>query len=146
MKNRRFRLLLALAAGVFLLGVSVVLELASPRGTALAPPVTPSDRSSGHAAKWWHFLDQAREHLPEGVTFTVIASDSSAEMRLFMIAIGLFPDHEILPTSYFGNPVPGVGDRAEYVLAFRRARPDGKTKLVARLRHGRVYRRAVASQ
>jgi len=146
MRKGRVRLILGLATGVFLLGVSIALEIATPRSGGLTPPITPSDRSSGRAAIWWRFLDEAREHLPEGATFTVMASDSTTEMRLFMIALGLYPDHEILPTSYFGDPLPSVSCRAEYVLAFKRARPGGKTKLVARLHHGRVYRRVVTSQ
>ena len=146
MRKGQLRLILGLATGVFLLGVSIALEIATNRSGGLTPPITPSDRSSGRAATWWRFLDQAREHLPEGATFTIIASDSTTEMRLFMIALGLYPDHEILPTSYFGQPVPNVSFRAEYVLVFRRARPDGRTRLVARLPDGRVYRRVVKSQ
>ncbi len=76
----------------------------------------------------------------------MIASDSSSEMRLFMIAMGLFPDQRILPTSYFGNRLPEVGGRAEYVLAFGAVRPDGRLELVARLRNGAVYRRKAAAR
>ena len=143
---RAIRLRLGLAAAMLMLAVPLANELASPGGASWAPPVTPSDRSPGSAARWWRFLDLAREHLPEGVTFTVVASDSSSEMRLFMIAMGLFPDHQVLPTSYFGKPVPGIGGQAEYVLAFGDAHPDGKTELVARLRNGAVYRRKAAAR
>jgi len=143
---RALRLGLGLAAAVILLAVPLANELASSGGAGWAPPVTPSDRSPGGTAKWWRFLDLAREHLPEGVSFTVIASDSASEMGLFMIAMGLFPDHQILPTSYYGNPVPELGGRAEYVLAFGVTPPDGKLELVASLSDGAVFRRVVAAQ
>ena len=143
---RAIRLRLGLAAAMLMLAVPLANELASPSGAGWAPLITPSDRSPGNAAKWWRFLDLAREHLPEGVSFTVIASDSASEMRLFMIALGLFPDHQILPTTYFGNPFPEVGGRAEYVLAFGVTPPDGKLELVASLSDGAVYRRVVAAQ
>lgn len=146
MEGRAFRLGLGLMAAVLMLSAALAIELASPDGLGWAPPVTPSDRSPGSEAEWWQFLDLAREHLPEGVSFTVIASDATSEMGLFMIAMGLILDHQILPTSYFGKPYPEVGGRAEFVLAFGDARPDGTVELVARLGNGAVYRRNEAAR
>ena len=145
MRSRAVRLRFGLAAAVLLLAAPVVLEIASSDGDGWALPVTPLDRSPGKASKLWLFLDLAREHLPEGATYTVVAADSESEMWLFMIAIGLFVDHQILPTSYFGNSLPEVGGRAEYVLAFGAILPDDKLELVARVGDGAVYRRDLAA-
>lgn len=104
-------------------------------------PVTPSDQSPGNAAGWWRFVDLARVHVPEGASYTVVAANRSAEMRLYMIAFGLLLDRDILPSSYFGKEMPEVGGRAEYVLAFGKVVPPGSVELVARVDGGFVYRR-----
>jgi hypothetical protein len=129
-----------------LLGISIVLELISGGSFDPGPRLSPSDLTPGDAAVLWRFVDQAREHIPDDRVITVMASNPRLEMRLFMIAIGLFPDHQVLPTSYYGRPVPEAGDRAEYVLAFGRARPHDEARCVAELDLGRVYRRTMAPQ
>jgi hypothetical protein len=147
MESRAGRLWSGVAAAVLLLAVSVASDFASPGGGLGSwPRFTPSDRSPGNAARWWRFVDLARVHVPKGATYTVVAANSAAEMRLYMIAFGLLPDRDIFPTSYFGKELPEVGGRAEYVLAFGKVVPEGTIELVAHVEGGSVYRRQVISQ
>ena len=141
-EKRVFRLIAALVAGSILLAVPVVRSLREPASTLWTIPRTPADHSPGSASIWWHFLDQARTHLPSGASYTIRAQDRNIEMRLLMIAIGLLPDHEIRPSSYFGKPTRNNGgDDAEYVLFFGTAPPDHGLEQVAVVDDGAVYRR-----
>jgi hypothetical protein len=83
------------------------------------------DRTDGEAARQWLFLWQARALLPPGTSYTVLGPNPEIEMNLFMMSLGLFPQAEGLPSSYYGVPTPNVGARARYVLVFRRTPPPG---------------------
>lgn len=145
-RSQSFRPGVALAVAVLLLFIPVVRELNAPGGTTLEVPQTPSDRSPGNAATWWRFLDQARDHLPDGASYTIRADDRIAEMRLLTIALGILPDHEIRPASYFGQPTQDGGRSADYVLVFGSHSEESDLALVAKVDRGAVYRRTSDSQ
>ncbi len=145
-RSQSFRPGVALAVAVMLLVIPVVRGLKSPGGTTLEIPQTPSDRSPGNAGTWWRFLDQARDHLPEGAPYTIRADDRIAEMRLLTIALGLLPHHDIRPASYFGQPTQDGGRSADFVLVFGPHSMEGDLALVAKVDGGAVYRRTSDSQ
>ena len=145
-RRQSFRPGVALAVAVGLLIIPVVRGINAPGSTTMEVPQTPSDRSPGSAASWWRFLDQARNHLPDGVSYTIHADDRVAEMRLLTIALGLLPDHEIRPASYFGQPTQDGGRSAEYVLVFGSLSEAEDLALVATVDRGAVYRRMTIAQ
>lgn len=78
---------------------------------------TPFDNTgSGHAEQWL-FLREAAGLIPEDASFTVLAGDRETEMSLSMMSVGLIADARLLPSSYYGEPVP-AGAVARYVLEY----------------------------
>jgi len=119
-------------------------RLVRPLREQLQLPVTPVDRTDGRRAREWLFLDSCRPYVPPGARFTVIADEPHAEMSLFMMAIGLFPESRPLPHSHFLVPALVQAARAKYVLEYRRSTPaDPGARLVARVADGAVYERSV---
>ena len=113
---------------------------AAPRDL-LARPTTPVDHTDGAAARQWIFLCKARTVLPPGTTYTVIAPTRDVEMNLFMMSLGLLPEAEGLPSSYYGVPTPKIGFRARYVLAYQSALQPGLHLPRAVFTDGTVYER-----
>jgi hypothetical protein len=130
---------LAGAAAVLIAGLSTS-RLPSFRA-ALRIPATPLDLTNGRLARMWSFLEEARDRMPEGASYTVIASNPDDEMYLYMFSLGLLPTQRALPSSYYGNPQP-VGLQARYVLSFG-GRPPGTDGARVRFRSadGAVYER-----
>ena len=119
-------------------------RLPSPE-TLLRIPKTPVDLTWDRYARFWSFLKEARHHVPEGRSYTVVASDRDEEMYLYMFSLGIFERHVALPSSYFGHPT-GDGDRARYVLAYHRVLKGVDLRLVASLEDGAVYERTHQDQ
>jgi hypothetical protein len=104
-------------------------------------PATPLDFTNAKLARLWTFLAEVRDKVPEGASFTLLASDPDDEMALYMFSLGLLDKRVALPSSYFGVATPQGGE-ARYVLSYGGALPgtDGAL-LVFRARDGAVYAR-----
>ena len=113
---------------------------AAPRDL-LARQISPLDHTDGAAARQWIFLWKARTIVPPGTTYTVIAPTRDVEMNLFMMSLGLLPEAEGLPSSYYGVPTPEIGFRARYVLAYQSALQPGLHLPRAVFTDGTVYER-----
>ena len=134
------------AARIWLLSAIALCAVAARRrfsyGVAeqLRLPATPLDRTSTSGTREWAFLQECRGRIPPRISLTVIASDPAQESALFMLALGVYPDHSVWPSSYFGTMAP-VGSQAEYVLIYGDGkRPDG-LEIVAQWADGAVGRR-----
>ncbi len=114
----------------------------SPAGRLmLHVPATPFTATSPRTAAMWAFLEAAGTRLPPGAVVTVRAADATSEMTLYMLATSLLRDAEVVPSSYYGHPLPAVGARADLVLAWGDVSVPG-SRLVERLDGGRVLRRS----
>lgn len=112
-----------------------------PFRAALHVPVTPLDYSNERLADLWHFVDDARNHVPAGATFTVLAPDLDDEMFMYMVSLGLLDRQVGLPSSYFGAPQPSGRD-ARYVLAYGGRRPETEgLRLIYEDERGAVFER-----
>jgi hypothetical protein len=112
----------------------------SPAGRRmLHVPATPFAATSPHTAAMWAFLEAAGTRLPAGAVVTVRAADPTSEMTLYMLATSLLRDVEVVPSSYYGHPLPAVGGRADLVLAWDDVPVPG-SRLVERLDGGRLLR------
>lgn len=141
-RRLRFGARLWLGACFALLLFPLASWLRIPAGYRLVLPDTPFDGIDPRKTEEWAFLWLARDLVPRGASYTVVARDAGTEMNLFMMALGILPDRLPLPTSYFGNRQP-EGARARYVLAFGCSPPDepGLVRVGRRLRGGCVFRR-----
>jgi hypothetical protein len=104
-------------------------------------PATPLDLTSDRYAHMWRFLQEVRDRVPEGASYTVIASNPDDEMYVYMFSLGILQTRVALPTSYYGIPQP-VGLRARYILSYG-GRPPGieGARLTFRSADGAVYER-----
>ena len=83
----------------------------------------------------------ARDRMPAGASYTVIASNRDDEMYLYMLSLGVLPKQRALPTSYYGSPQT-AGLRARYVLSFGGRSPGTEGARVRfRSAEGAVYER-----
>ena len=89
-------------------------ELAGGHGLRI--PVTPADLTNPVFGRQWHLLMDARPWVPERADLTVQSGDLDSEMSLFMLALAVYPRAHVLPTSYFGTPLPSLGGQARYVV------------------------------
>ena len=129
-------------AGAFLLLLFPLSQwLTIPRGYRLVAAETPLDGTRPDLAAEWRFLVLAHPFVPAGARFTVIARDDGTEMELFMLALGILPECEPVPTTYFKKR-HGLGATAEYVLAYGNDEPEGAATLIGRVPGGAVYRRS----
>lgn len=99
--------------------ISAGLLLVHPfrQGNLVLSGRSPFDNTgSGHAEQWL-FLREAAGLIPEDASFTVIAGDREAEMSLSMMSVGLLEKARLLPSSYYGRPVP-AGAAARFVLEY----------------------------
>ena len=127
------------AAAALLLFVPGIANSRLPRLGTFRLPRTPVDLVWDRHARLWSFLKEARDYVPAGQTYTLIARDREDEMYLYMFSLGLFEKQIALPSSYFGNPVPD-GQRARFILAYDLG-PATSDRLVAQVDHGAVYER-----
>ena len=105
-------------------------------------PESPLDRTNGHFAPQWRFLEDATTAVPPGQTFTVWGPTPDDEMAMFMMALALFPREVPLPSSYWKRPREEYGGVARYVLSLRcDQRNERALEEVARFDEGCVYRR-----
>jgi hypothetical protein len=136
-----YRTSVTLLAALVVLAVGISQSRTPPIRVALRPPETPVDHVSPAYARCWRFLKEARKYVPEGSSYTVLASTPDEEMLLFMLSLGIFERHRAIPTSYWGSHIE-LGSRARYVLAV--ARPlsgEADWRLVARIGDGGVWSR-----
>lgn len=139
MNRRPIILTLLAAAGLLIFPISSAF---SPQGVSFAPPDVPMAIVNPAFARQWRFLNQAKQVLPERVSYTVRSADPDSEMSLFMFSLGVLLDQQPLPTSYFGGAQAG-GAQAEYILALEPFVPDETgVRVIARFNEGTVYRRA----
>ena len=104
---------------------------------------TPFDNTGTWHAEQWRFLHQAAQLIPKNASFTVVAGDHDVEMSLSMMSVGLLAEARLLPSSYYGEPVP-AGAAARFVLEYgdsRRSR-QGET-FVALIPGGTLWERRV---
>ncbi len=104
-------------------------------------PATPLDRTSASGTRQWAFLQECRRWVPPKASLTVLAADPTEEGALFMLALGLYPDHPVWPSSYYGTPV-AMGANAEYVLIYPGAARPAGVEIVAEWEGGAVGRRS----
>lgn len=126
---------------IFLFVFPIVRWASVPAGNRLRVPMTPLDLSTPWSAAHWSFLVAARELVPRGAKFTVVDPDRVTEMNVYMMAIGVLPDRQPIPSSYFGGPRLDSTD-ADYVLAVNCRIVPEWTTLLARVMEGCVFRRA----
>jgi hypothetical protein len=113
-----------------------------------APPrlltaATPLDATDPAAARQWLFLSRTRATVPRGATYTVIAPTKDVEMNLFMLSLGLLPEAQALPSSYYGVPA-SEGNRARFVLVYEEARRPEGLRLRESFPEGKVFERSGA--
>lgn len=108
---------------------------------SLKMPETPVDHVNPLYARQWVLLQQAKELVPRGESYTVIARDKDEEMALFMLSIGVLVDRTAAPSSYWNRPEAESGSRARYVVSFECLEPTGPKRLVGRLSNGCVWDR-----
>ncbi|HSP93407.1 MAG TPA: hypothetical protein VLU06_02565, partial [Thermoanaerobaculia bacterium] len=133
---------------IWLVGATAVLIAGlstsrNPPSRLLTIPATPLDLTNARLAPLWSFLVEVRDKVPEGASYTLLASDRDDEMALYMFSLGVLDKRVGLPSSYFGVATP-EGGQARYVLSYRGAPPvtDG-ARLVFRAPDGAVYERPV---
>ncbi len=102
-------------------------------------PETPVDRTNALYAQEWLLLQQTKEIIPPGQSYTVIAGDKNEEMLLFMLSLGVLLDRPAMPTTYWRIPQPEQGDRARYVVSFGCVEPAGRKRLVRRTTNGCIW-------
>jgi hypothetical protein len=103
-------------------------------------PETPFEGTSGLDPAQWRFLQQVREILPEGESFTVVAANESEEMQVFMLACGVLDSEGAIPTTYY-NVHNEYARQARYILSYRCAVVPEDAVVVARLEDGCVCER-----
>jgi hypothetical protein len=127
-----------------LVGMIVTYWAQHPPGTLFQAGTDPVDDVGGLDEKsrlGWSFLRQAREVMPAGASYTILAGDAWMEMSLYMMSRGVLAECVAFPTSYFGKPAANAGAGARFVLVYRCAlRPPGAT-LVRRLDDGCIWDR-----
>ena len=132
----------------WLLGSALVLASVLPHWarTALidpdpfpAAPVHPWSHPAT-LVEGWELFSEVAGILPEDASYTVHAGGGTEEMELFMLSLALLPDRRALPSSYYGEPLPDVGEAAEWIVAWPCAMATAG-ELVARLGPGCLLRR-----
>jgi hypothetical protein len=108
---------------------------------AIATTATAVDRSNPRYAKHLLLLGEARQLIPVGQCYTAIARNADDEMLLFMLSLGVLPDRAARPTSYWGTPRVGQGDRARYVVSLDCLEPTGPHRLLEKTPDGCVWER-----
>ena len=88
----------------------------------------------------WAFLQECLRRIPPKASVTVIAADPAEESALFMLALGMYVDRPVWPSSYFGTPV-AMGSKAEYVLIYPGAARPKSLEIVAQWADGAIGRR-----
>ncbi|HTO76784.1 MAG TPA: hypothetical protein VMQ61_11980 [Thermoanaerobaculia bacterium] len=132
-----------IAASFALLVFPLVRWAQAPAGGRLFLPRTPLDGVRPDLARAWTFLDEARRAVPERCRFTVLSSDFSLEMDVFMMAIGLLPSAYPRPSSYYEAPLARRPADVEYVLYF--GQPPAELpgfRRISTLHEGAIFRRA----
>lgn len=81
-------------------------------------PATPIDAGQPIYATYWLFLSDARRVVADSSSYTIKASDRTAEFELYMLSLGIFRGFDVHPASYFGVQQPGGGQEARYVLVY----------------------------
>lgn len=128
-----------IAGTLALLAPPLVRWIDSP--VSLAIPLTPVDRVNWLYARQWALVQEAREVVPAGETFTTIAKDKDDEMLLFMLSVGVIRKRFPIPTSYWHRPV-AEGAQARYVVSYECFEPAGAPRLLRRFPEGCVWERS----
>jgi len=134
------RQLLWLWGAVLLLAFPVRDWIRAAPDSVFLRPVTPLDGIDPAAARQWTFLRRARAVVPAGATYTVIAPTRDVEMNLYMMSLGLLPDAQGFPSSYYGVSTE-QGARARYVLAYENPPLSEEARVRAVFPEGSVYER-----
>lgn len=108
----------------------------------LSVPASPVERVNPELGRTWRLLRDVAPRIPPGATFTVRAASAEVEMEAFMVAVGLIPHAQALPSSYYGVPQPRAGGEAEWVVVVGEASlsPEG-VEVVSRSENGLLLRR-----
>jgi len=112
-----------------------------PPPASISVPLTPVDKVNWLYARQWALVQEARELVPAGQSYTTIARDKDEEMLLFMLSLGVLRDRYPVPTSYWKGPV-AEGARARYVVSYECFEPSGAARLVRRFPEGCVWERS----
>jgi len=128
-----------IAGALSLLAPPLIRWIASP--VSLTIPATPVDRVNGLYARQWALVQEAREIVPAGQSFTTIARNKDDEMLLFMLSVGVLRNRSPVPSSYWKGPV-AEGARARYVVSYECFEPPGAARLMRRFPEGCVWERS----
>jgi hypothetical protein len=125
-----------IAGTLSLLAPPLIRWVASPAPVTF--PRTPVDRVNGLYARQWALLQEARDIVPPGQSYTTIARDKEDEMLFFMLSLGVLTDRSPMPSSYWKGPV-ALGARARYIVSYECFEPPGGARLVRRFPEGCVW-------
>ena len=128
-----------IAGSLSLLAPPLIRWIASP--VSLTIPMTPVDRVNWLYARQWALVQEAREIVPAGQSFTTIARNKDDEMLLFMLSVGVLRNRSPVPSSYWKGPV-AEGARARYVVSYECFEPPGAARLMRRFPEGCVWERS----
>ncbi len=102
--------------GVFFAS-ALVLFGAADNERSRFPPETPFDNTRSSHAEQWRFLNEAAKIVPHRATVTIHAPHPDTEMSLSMMAVGLLPEAEVIPRTYYRRSVAASAG-ARFVLTF----------------------------
>ncbi|HVT03340.1 MAG TPA: hypothetical protein VHL58_08185 [Thermoanaerobaculia bacterium] len=130
-----------LASSFLLLLPAVFFWTRLPLDDVARLPLTPFDGvTTSVETDEWDFIVRAHAVVPPGKTFTVRASTPQLALEVYMMSLGVLPEDEGFPSSYFG--APDAGTKAEYVLDYRcGGKPDSAMQRLAAFPSGCVDRR-----
>jgi hypothetical protein len=118
MRNENLRQAIWFVALFFLTAWMLFGWLRYPPQERFSLPETPFERTSGLDLAHWSFLQEARDVLPPGVSFTIRASSTDDEMKLFMLSGSVLTGHRAVPSSYYGERRLD-GDSVPWILSYR---------------------------
>ena len=108
-------------------------DLTIPRN--MVEPVNPE------FAALLRLISAAKRVIPAGATYTVLAPNPDTEMALLSFSYADLPDSVPMPSSYYGDEHPGVGERARYVIAYQCDAQEARVRLILRIAEGCVFER-----
>jgi hypothetical protein len=132
----------------WMLGSALILLVALSDALASARPFfaasdVPVARLHGRLRDQWLFLQEIRNSIPPGATYTVHSSNRDVEMSVFMISLGVLTRNEPRPRSYFGVETADGGRTARFVVVYKGAGfHEPGARVAASTRWGQVYERS----
>lgn len=143
------RRLQSLASALWYAGAIIVLFvmaqswIVSPFPQPLKPQL-PYQYTPFSDPRFWVFLQQSADCVPDGARFTVTAPSREQEHELYLLAVGAVPHATPLSATYFGFRQNEHIARASHILSFGGAPPFGDVRNICSPAFGVVYERVPA--